>query len=69
MKDFFTENRATRQEETLVKERLLDSNQEFHFTPEQLHNRLYGRTKLKPVEKIAIKQILEQIRQNKPIKN
>ncbi len=69
MKDFFTEIRATRQEEALVKERLLDTSQEFHFTSEQLQNRLYGRTKLKPVEKIAIKQILEQIRQNTQIVN
>lgn len=64
MKTFYIEEKMTIEEKELFVSRITDSSQEFHFTHEQFQNRLYGRTKIKPVEKIAMKQILNEIRQN-----
>lgn len=64
MKTFYIEEKMTIEEIELFVNRLIDKTQEFHFTHEQFQNRLYGRTKIKPVEKIAMKQILNEIRQN-----
>lgn len=64
MKTFYIEEKMTIEEKELFVSRITDTSQEFYFTHEQFQNRLYGRTKIKPAEKIAMKQILNEIRQN-----
>ena len=54
MKTFYIEEKMTIEEKELFVCRITDASQEFHFTQEQFQNRLYGRTKIKPVEKIAM---------------
>lgn len=62
MKRFYLESGIKVAEWEEFEKRLLDQQQEFHFTPEQWRNRRQGRTHIKPEERIAMMAIVEEIR-------
>lgn len=68
MKQFFKDSGITVAELPLLKERLLDPTQEFHFTKEQYDNRLYGRTALSYAERVCVNNVLRTIRQEQRAK-
>lgn len=65
MKDFLTQTGMTVLEEREFKSRITDPNREFHFTIDKYHNRTSGRTAITPAERVAMHNLLEEIRKEK----
>ena len=64
MKRFYLESGIRVAEWEEFEKRLLDQQQEFHFTQEQWRNRRSARTHIKPQERLAMMAIVNEIRNN-----
>lgn len=62
MKRFYIESGIKVCEWEEFEKRILDISQEFHFTTEQWKNRKQGRTRIKPQERLAMMEIVVEIR-------
>lgn len=64
MKRFYNESGIKVCEWEEFEKRILDQTRELHFTQEQWKNRKLGRTHIKPQERLAMMEIVNEIRNN-----
>lgn len=62
MREFLAQTAMTVLEEKEFKSRITDPNREFFFTIDQYHNRLSGRTRVTPAERMAMQNVLNEVR-------
>lgn len=62
MRAFLAQTAMTVLEEKAFKLKITDPNREFYFTIDQYHNRLSGRTRVTPAERMAMQNVLNEVR-------
>lgn len=62
MREFLSQTAMTVLEEMEFKKRITDPSREFYLTSDKYYNRLSGRTKTKPEERMAMLNVLNEIR-------
>ena len=62
MREFLAQTALTVLEEKEFRLRITDPSREFHFTQDMYHNRICGRTRVSQAERIAMLEVLNEIR-------